>query len=134
MDAWCHLREDLRSFSLDAFQSATLLEARAKDISEKDLDAALASGYGIFSGKAVTWATLRFSPTAALWVMSEEWHPEQREIVEPDGHYRLEIPYSDDRELVMDILKHGADIEVLAPKALRERIRKVLTHTLEQYR
>lgn len=34
----------------------------------------------------------------------------------------LELPYTDDRELLMDILKYGADVTVLAPEALRERV------------
>jgi predicted DNA-binding transcriptional regulator YafY len=28
LDAWCHLRNDLRSFAIDAIQAATLLETR----------------------------------------------------------------------------------------------------------
>ena len=34
--------------------------------------------------------------------------PKQRGCFEPDGHYLLEIPYADHRELQMDILKYGA--------------------------
>ncbi|MDP1897989.1 MAG: WYL domain-containing protein [Sulfurimicrobium sp.] len=45
----------------------------------------------------------------------------------------LEIPYSDDRELVMDILKYGPDVEVLAPDTLRERVKKLLKSAFSQY-
>ena len=38
----------------------------------------------------------------------------------------LEVPYSDDRELLRDILKHGPDVEVLGPEALRARVREAL--------
>jgi predicted DNA-binding transcriptional regulator YafY len=37
----------------------------------------------------------------------------------PDGGYELRIPYADHRELLMDILKHGAHCEVLGPGSLR---------------
>lgn len=139
LDAWCHLRNGLRSFSVDGLRAARLLEAGggeeviAKEVPQADLDAALASGYGIFSGRQTTWATLRFSPQAARWVSAEEWHPEQKCRTEADGSYVMELPYSEDPELVMDILRHGADIEVLAPAHLRERVREVLTHALKQY-
>ena len=38
----------------------------------------------------------------------------------------LEIPYADDRELLMEILKYGVDIEVVAPEALRGKVLAVL--------
>ena len=38
-----------------------------------------------------------------------------------DGSYELKVPYSNDPELLMDILKYGADCEVVAPDALRAR-------------
>jgi predicted DNA-binding transcriptional regulator YafY len=140
LDAWCHLRNGLRSFSVDGIRAARLPDADrgeevvAKEVPQADLDAALASGYGIFSGRRTTWATLRFSPQAARWVAAEEWHPQQKCRTEPDGSYVMELPYSEDPELVMDILRHGADVEVLAPASLRKRIMEVLTHTLKQYR
>ena len=34
------------------------------------------------------------------------------------------MPYSDDRELVMDILKYGPDVEVLEPEALRAALER----------
>ncbi|MEO6421960.1 MAG: WYL domain-containing protein, partial [Candidatus Nitrotoga sp.] len=51
-----------------------------------------------------------------------------------DGYYCLEVPYSDDRELLMDILKHGTEVEVIAPLALRECFQKILESTLAQYK
>ncbi len=123
LDAWCHLRRDLRSFALDGVRAAAMQDARARDVAEAELDAVLSSGYGIFSGKDVQWARLRFSPTVARWVSLEEWHPDQRSRFEEDGSYVLEVPYSHDRELSMDILKFGADCEVLVPARLRASIR-----------
>ena len=45
----------------------------------------------------------------------------------------LSIPYSEDRELVMDILRHGADVEVLEPEALRHRVRDALLAAVKNY-
>lgn len=123
LDAWCHLRNDLRSFALDAIARAEPLESRTKDVSERRLDAVLGSGYGIFAGQRVQWATLRFTPQRARWVAAERWHPEQQGKPLRDGSYELRLPYSQDPELLMDILKFGADCRVIAPKALRERVR-----------
>ena len=122
LDAWCHLRRELRSFAVDSVIKADLLHTLAKPVSEKTLDEVLGTGYGIFSGKKVQWAKLKFNAERARWVAQEQWHPKQKSKVEADGSYLLEIPYSDDRELVMDILRHGAAVDVLAPPKLRERI------------
>ena len=92
LDGWCHLREGLRSFSLDAIRSAEILERKAKPVAEQTLNEVLASGYGIFSGKADKQARLRFTPEQARWVASERWHPEQVSRFEKDGSYLLEIP------------------------------------------
>ena len=122
LDAWCHLRDELRSFSVDAIERVELLETKAKDVAEKRLDETLGSGYGIFSGTEVKWATLRFSPLRARWVSTEKWHPKQVGTMLPDGSYELKLPYSNDPELLMDILKYGADCEVVSPTKLKTRI------------
>lgn len=133
LDAYCHLREGIRSFAVDAIRSAELTEIRAKEISAAELDAYLAAGYGIFAGVELQWATLMFSPISARWVSTQRWHPEQRSSVDGDGRYVLEVPYAHDRELIMEILRFGADIEVLAPASLRERVVEALNRTLRLY-
>jgi len=80
-------------------------------VPERQLDRVLGSGYGIFSGHQPSWARLRFSPERARGLTLEQWHPRQRGRLLNDGHYLLELPYSDDRELIMDILRHVPEVE-----------------------
>ncbi|MCZ6517470.1 MAG: WYL domain-containing protein [Gammaproteobacteria bacterium] len=133
LDAWCHLRKALRTFSLDGVESATVLGKRARDIKEQTLDETLGAGFGIFSGHATQTAILRFDPIRARWVSKETWHSQQEGGFELDGAYVLKVPYSDPRELVMDILKYGEDVEVLAPAELRQMVRKQLTGAKRLY-
>ena len=118
LDAWCHWRDGLRSFAVDAIQSLQVLDRPAINVPATELDAALGAGYGIFSGREVQWATLRFTPERARWVAAESWHPQQRGRFADDGSYLLELPYTDPRELVMDILRHLPEVEVLEPASL----------------
>lgn len=118
LDAWCHVRKALRSFSIDAINHAEILEKKADDIDNKLLDIELGSGYGIFAGKDVEWAVLHFTPERARWVASEKWHPRQEGKFLSDGTYELKVPYSDYRELIMDILKYGANVKVVSPSQL----------------
>ncbi len=122
LDAWCHLRDGLRSFSIDAIQRLEIVPEAACEVDEATLNRELESGYGIFSGADTREAVLRFGPEIARWVSRETWHPDQRSEYDDDGHYVLRVPYSQDTELVMDILRYGAGVEVLAPADLRARV------------
>ncbi|MFZ5549667.1 MAG: helix-turn-helix transcriptional regulator [Pseudomonadota bacterium] len=135
LDAWCHASDGLRRFALDAVRSAKAIEQRAKDVAMKTVEAELDGGYGIFSGKAaaVQWAVLLFDADAAQWVGQEEWHPEQRLAPQPDGSLRMELPYADETELAMDILRHGAQVKVLAPASLARAVGQRLRLAAAQY-
>jgi len=133
LDAFDELRNGLRSFSVDRILSATSLDDRAIDVPADELDEHFASAYGIFAGKANKVAVLRFSRERARWVADERWHPQQAGQFLTDGRYELRIPYRDPQELVMDILRHGADVEVVAPETLRTEVRRRLEKALGQY-
>jgi predicted DNA-binding transcriptional regulator YafY len=67
LDAYCHLRERLSTFSIDAMVRVQALKESAIEISGQEIS----------------------------------------------------FPYSDTRELMMDIMRHGADVRVIAPDSLR---------------
>ena len=130
--AWCHDARDLRLFALDAIRHAERMRETARPIAKRRLDDAMGSGFGIFGGKARQRARLRFSPTAARWIADEVWHPQQK--ISWDGdHLILDLPYAQTRELAMEVLRHGRDVEVLGPQGLRDEIRTILTETLALY-
>jgi len=134
LDAWCHLRNEVRSFSIERIGSSKFIVADALDIDDKELEAHFASSYGIFAGKSTHTALLKFSKEVAQWVAAEQWHPKQKGQFTLDGRYELEIPYRDPRELIMDILKYGPDVEVLKPEPLRKLVEKKLDQALKQYK
>ncbi len=133
LDAWCHLREALRTFSLEAIQNIELLTSISKTISPDSLKMHFESSYGIFAGQADKQAVLLFSPYIARWVQFEQWHPKQIGTLNQEGSYQLTIPYHKDEELIQDILKHGHHVKVLEPAELKQKIEQVLKKTLEQY-
>ncbi|MBF0182244.1 MAG: WYL domain-containing protein [Magnetococcales bacterium] len=134
LDAWCHLRDDIRSFALDAIQAVFITNRQAKEVSDQQLDQYLAAGYGIFSGAETKTAVIRFSQERSRWVAHESWHSRQQGAFDAEGCWILSLPYSHDAELLMDILRHGPDAEVLAPPELREAIQKKMHETLLRYK
>jgi predicted DNA-binding transcriptional regulator YafY len=133
VEAWCHLRSDMRQFSIDALSHVDVLDTPAQEVSEKALAEMVGAGYGIFNGRPGNIALLKFTPERARWVRREEWHPLQEGHDEPDGSYVLSVPYSDDRELLADILRFGADVQALAPAELRAKARHSLLDAAARY-
>jgi predicted DNA-binding transcriptional regulator YafY len=134
LDVWDHDREALRSFAVDRIVEPLALDAIAVDVAESDLNEMLASSYGIFAGKPKAWATVRFSEHAARWVADEHWHSQQKGEWLSDGKYELKLPYSNSKELLMDVLKYGPDAEIISPISLREEMKIMLDLALGAYR
>jgi predicted DNA-binding transcriptional regulator YafY len=134
LDAWCHWRKGLRSFALDRLHPVRIEDSAARDVPDEQLDAHYTAAYGIFAGPADKTAVLRFSGAAAKWVADEHWHPRQDGKTLKSGQYELRIPYGNPTELIMDILKHGEHVEVLAPAALRREVARRLRAAAGQYR
>ena len=133
LDAWCHSAEGLRSFALERIREQELLEEDATEVPPNELADHFDQSYGIFSGPAEHTAELRFSPEMARWVSEETWHPAQEGRFEPDGSWLLRLPFGSARELTMDILRYGAEVEVLAPDFLRDAVAGEACRTAEQY-
>ena len=137
VDAWCHLRNDLRSFAVSRIQQAEVQKEKIKSIPKTKLTGHFTQSYGIFAGKAKHQAEILFYPQVAKEVAAQQWHPDQKgEWVEQQGQkaYMLSFPYSDDRELVRDILAYGNNAEVLKPAKLKNKIRNILRGMWDIYK
>ncbi len=134
LDAHCHLRNELRNFAIDRIKNIQLLNTPAQQIDEQQLQAHFADAYGIFAGKGGNTAILHFTPYRARWVSEERWHSKQQGRFLDDSRYELQLPYSKAEELIMDILKYGPDVEVIAPEELRQAVKERLIAAAEKYK
>lgn len=132
--AWCHLSEGIRTFSLDSITSCVELDLKAKHLAEKELAAYYDTGYGLFGGKNRKWAKLKFNAHSARFVADEIWHPDQKGRFDKNGNYLLDVPYVFSNELLMDILRHGSDVEILGPVDLRTEIKTKIRQMASLYR
>ena len=133
LDAWCHEAEGLRSFALERVREQSVLEEEAREVAPEDLSAHFDDSYGIFSGPAEHIAELKFTPEMARWVSDEVWHADQQGAFEADGSWLLKVPFSSARELIMDVLRYGAEVEVLAPGFLRDAVAEEARKTAGMY-
>ena len=130
LDAWCHRREALRTFSLARFDRLMLTRDATLEIPDETLTEYFSSSYGIFSGMPENSARLRFFPKIAREISLQNWHPQQQGEWQ-QGDYLLTIPYSDERELTQDIIRHVPNVYVEAPASLRETVALKLAQGLE---
>lgn len=131
--AHCHTRRGLRTLALDRIQEIQPRKEAAVELKHEELDHHFTESFGIFSGVAQQKAVLCFTPRRARWIAEENWHPDQFGKWLNDGSYQLTVPYSDSRELILEILKYGPDVEVLRPQSLRDEIQDRLQDALKKY-
>jgi len=121
---YCHMRKDLRDFVLSRMSDVKIAEKTFTIPKSFDVAGYIQSGFGIYKGDSLKEVTLRFSPLKTKWVKSQIWHKKQRQKILKDGSLELTFPVASFREVMMEILKHGADVEVMKPKALRDIIKE----------
>jgi len=131
--AWCGMRKAVRNFALSRISSITPSEERL--LLPDDLPPIkeyLREHFGIFNGGESATVTLRFMPEVSRWVQEQCWHPKQESWWE-DKNLCLKVPVSDFREIKREILRFGADVEVLEPEELREMIKGEIEKMSKKY-
>lgn len=133
IDAWCHLRKELRTFSLARIE-ALFPDSRinGKTIPNEQLKTHFEQSYGVFAGTPKHVAKLRFFPEIAREISLQQWHPDQQGKWDGDD-YLLSFPYSDARELIGDIMRYIPNIQVEAPASLRKQVKNKLLGGLELF-
>jgi predicted DNA-binding transcriptional regulator YafY len=66
-------------------------------------------------------------------VRETRWHPNEQVAEQSDGCLLWSAAIAEPREMLPWIRGWGADVEVLEPQDLRERILSELTQTVENY-
>src|SRR5574341_82044 len=130
-DKWA---DDIRTFKLARLKSAQLLDETYTIPPDFDPEVHLASSWGIMSGEEVSEVILRFTEAAKPFVVERQWHPSQQLQDIPEGGCLLQVQVSEPLEMQPWIRSWGAQVEVVAPEWLRERIAEELQQAAEQYR
>jgi len=123
--AFCQVKKELRDFVLSRIRTISPSDApitvRASAAGVKDY---IRRTFGILHGKETKKVCLRFAKDIAPWIAEQSWHPDQQVSIDKDGRLCLTVPVADFREIKREILRYGAQVEVLSPKALRDEMKK----------
>ena len=75
---------------------------------------------------------LRFLPEVAYTVSQTQWHSTQKVTFENDGSAIIEFRVDGLNEIIWWILSYGDQVEVLAPRILRQKILEKAKNTIEK--
>lgn len=133
LDAWCHKRQQLRTFMLSRINTAYQLSDAAREFNSDELDQHFHNHYGIFSGGEPKNADIIFLQGAAHLVAQQQWHPDAKGQWHSD-EYHLNLPYNDDRELLRDLLSYAPYVIINGPEELKSAYKKRLQEALSRNR
>jgi len=123
--AYCDMRGEIRDFALSRIRTieTSAIEIAVPD-SIPDIKEYIRRNFGLMSGAGSCEVALKFTPNVSGWVSEQIWHNAQ--IIEdlPGGGIILKFPVADFREVRREVLKFGADVEVLYPQELRDDIKE----------
>lgn len=132
--AFCRLRRDWRDFLLSRISECRVSEEGFAPHPETEWKPLLTDTFGIFQNRESFSVVLRFSPIRARWIRGQIWHGDQEAEELQDGSLQLTIPVSHEAEIIMEILKHGSQVEVLAPAWLRKKVGEEIEKMGKNYR
>ncbi len=120
--AHCRLQDGWRTFALSRMVDAERLGQRFEPRPHEQWRPLVDGVYGAFHGEPRIRVVLRFSPARAPWIREQVWHPDQEQTRHPDGTLDLAFPVADLPEVTLKVLSFGADVRVLEPPELRQRV------------
>lgn len=126
-------RSGMITFKLDRIRDAEILEDGFEIPVGMDLDRLLQSSWGIMVGEEETEVRLRFAPRVTRRVKESVWHPSQVLEDLPDGGCLMTVKVAHTLEMTPWIRSWGPDVEVLAPKELREEFQGWAKELWEMY-
>ena len=124
---------EIRTFKLERVQDAQVLPDCYSIPDEFDPGEYLKDSWRIMNGDQPIEIVLRFNADAAPYVRERTWHTSQRIESEPDGGLTLRLCIAEPREVLPWIRSWGAQVEVIAPDWLREKIADELRAAAELY-
>jgi predicted DNA-binding transcriptional regulator YafY len=131
----CPDLKELRTFKLERIRSVRPTEESFPPPADFDVDEYTCAAWGIWgrAGSKPVSIILRFSPSVAERVRETVWHESQSLEDCPDGSLLFRAAVAEPLEMYPWIRGWGADVEILAPKELRERFCEEVRRMKELY-
>jgi len=130
--AYCHLRNDIRTFV-----PARILQAKPTGRAfvrppKFSLQKRLRDSFGVLTGPGEFDVVVRFDELAADYIREKRWHPSQQLTESEDGGVQLRLKLSSLAEIQRWILSWGGRATVLAPVELAKSVKAAARAILDK--
>ena len=129
---WCEERAGERVYSLDRIQAIETLDETFRMPDGYDVEEAFAGSFGIYlpeAGQQPEQIEFRATELEANYLRDLPMHHSQREI--RPGVFEIRVLPTTD--VIMEFCRLGDRVEVLAPEAVRRRIKEAINKTISHY-
>jgi predicted DNA-binding transcriptional regulator YafY len=132
--AHCHLRNDIRTFSLARMESVELLPTSFRIPATFDFTRLSGSHFGVHWSDNEYQVAIRFDREVAGYIRERRWHPTQRIDEHPDGSLTLSLTVNHLLELKRWILSWGEMAQVIEPRSFVDEVKTAIDDMMGKYR
>ncbi len=132
--AFCKQKNDIRDFTLSRIREFKYInESIPLPKNLPHIKNYIRKDFGIFYGKDNFDVSLRFSSKVANRIKEQIWHKKQKIKELKNGSVVLSFSVAYFTEIKQEILKYGAEVEVLKPLRLRKEIEEEINKMKKIY-
>lgn len=125
----------IRTYGLDRISNIILTQTKFEKSSKTRIQNLFKFSFGIiFEDDKPEKIILRFSEFQANFIKALPLHHSQKIVSEKDNFCTIELQIHPTYDFIMEILSMGKDVKVLEPKVLVDKIKKIITESLEMYK
>ncbi len=131
--AYCHTRNELRTFRLSRIIKAKGTERRFRRKDNYSIKDYFKDSWELYKGKLVEFSA-EFRGKASKVILSGIHHPSESIKLESGGRVIYSAKASGREEIIRWLIGFGEDVKILSPPDLIEDVKKHLQSTLNVYR
>ncbi|RUM90816.1 MAG: hypothetical protein DSZ23_01880 [Thermodesulfatator sp.] len=130
---YCHMRDEIRTFSMSRILSAKRKEEFFQIPGDFDFKEHAGSHFGVHWGQEDVRVRILFTRQVSDYVLERKWHPSQEIEIRDDGSLVLSMTVNHLLELKKWVLSWGDMAKVLEPASFAEDVRLTLARAVALY-
>lgn len=131
--AYCHLREDIRTFRVDRIKDIKLTDNYYSIPDDYSLSDEFKTVWGVEQGQKELDIKIKFTGRAARFVPEYQWSDNQEIETKDENEIIFSVKTSSREEIKKWVLGFGAEAELLKPAELRKEISEEINSMMYNY-